>query len=121
MHDLLEPQRSDDHGVPFFHLWPHKGTCEWVQYDFNQPGEVSTVEIYWFDDTGIRECRASQSWRVLYRMGNDWKPVHTIDIYGVEKDRYHQVIFETVRTVAIRLEIQSQPGVAGGINEWRLR
>lgn len=121
VHDLLEPQRSDDHEVPIFHWWPHKGTCEWVQYDFNQPEEISMVEIYWFDDTGSGECRVPQSWRILYRVGNDWKPVYTTDIYGVEKDRYNQVIFETVRTAAIRLEIQSQPDFAGGILEWRIR
>jgi DUF1680 family protein len=121
VHDLLEPQSSGDHEVPFFHWWPHKGTKEWVQYDFRQPEEVSMVEIYWFDDTGIGECRVPQSWRILYQLGNDWKPVYTTDGYGTEKDRYNRVVFETVRTAAIRLEIQSQPDFAGGIHEWRIR
>ncbi|MDZ7319042.1 MAG: glycoside hydrolase family 127 protein [candidate division KSB1 bacterium] len=121
IHDLLEPQSSGDHEVPFFHWWPHKGTKEWVQYDFSQPEEISTVEVYWFDDTGIGECRVPQSWRILYRWGNDWKPVYTTDVYGIEKDRYNQVVFETVRTTAIRLEIQSQSDFAGGIHEWRIR
>lgn len=121
IHDQLEPQSSGDHEVPFFHWWDHKGTTEWVQYDFPQPEEVSIVAIYWFDDTGVGECRVPLSWKILYKLGNEWKPVYTEDNYGVEKDRYNQVIFETVRTTALRLEIQSQPGFAGGIHEWIVR
>ncbi|MDZ7401368.1 MAG: glycoside hydrolase family 127 protein [candidate division KSB1 bacterium] len=121
IHDQLEPQRSGDHEVPFFHWWDHKGTTEWVQYDFPQPEEVSTVGIYWFDDTGVGECRVPLSWKILYKLGNEWKPVYTEDNYGVAKDRYNEVVFETVRTTALRLEIQSQPGFAGGIHEWIVR
>ncbi|UCE08469.1 MAG: glycoside hydrolase family 127 protein, partial [bacterium] len=85
INDQLEPQSSIDHEVPFFHWWNHKGTKEWVQYDFQQPEEVSTVEVYWFDDTGIGECRIPQSWKILYKLGDEWKPVYTEDHYGVEK------------------------------------
>ncbi len=121
IHDQLEPQSSNDHEVPFFHWWDHKGTVEWVQYDFPQTEEVSTVEVYWFDDTGTGECRVPLSWKILYRLGDEWKPVYTEDTYGVAKDRYNKVVFETVRTSALRLEIQSQPGFAGGIYEWVVR
>lgn len=121
MNDLLEPQNSGDHSVPFFHFWPHKGTTEWVQYDFPQKTEVSTVEVYWFDDTGRGECRPPQSWRILYKQGENWKPVYTEENYGVDKDRYIKVTFETVRTEALRLEIILQDEFAAGIHEWRVK
>ncbi len=46
IHDQMMPQSSGDQELPFYHWWPHKGTTEWVQYDFKQPEEVSTVEVY---------------------------------------------------------------------------
>lgn len=121
INDQMEPQSSIDHEVPFFHWWDHNGTTEWVQYDFAQPEEVSTVEVYWFDDTGIGECRIPQSWKILYKLGNEWKPVYTEDQYTVEKDKFNKVVFETVKTTALRLEIQSQSDFAGGIHEWIVR
>lgn len=107
--------------MPFFHWWHHKGTTEWVQYDFPQIEELSTVKVYWFDDTGTGECRVPLSWKILYKLGDEWRPVYAEDHYGVAKDQYNTVTFETVRTTALRLEIQSQPGFAGGIHEWIVR
>ncbi len=121
VHDLLEPETSSDQEVPFFHWWPHKGTTEWIQYDFPELSEVSTIEVYWFDDTGRGECRPPQSWHALFWDGKKWQPVYTVEKYGVEKDTYNTVIFETVRTKSLRLAIDSQPEFAGGIHEWRVK
>ena len=121
VNDLLEPRRSSDHEVPYYHWWPNKGTTEWIQYDFDTPQEVSIVEVYWFDDTGRGECRPPESWRILFKEGENWRPVWTEDEYGVEIDRWNRVVFETVRTTAVRLEMKSQPEWAGGIHEWRIR
>jgi hypothetical protein len=59
----------------FFHWWPEKGTTEWVAYELAAPASVSEVEVYWLDDTGSGECRLTASWRVLYKDGEEWKPV----------------------------------------------
>jgi len=121
VNDLLEPVSSIDHEVPYFHWWPHKGTTEWIQYDFKKPEEVSTVKVYWFDDTGMGECRVPKSWRVLYLEEGKWRPMYTPGSYGIQKDRFNEVVFETVRTTSLRLEIQSQEGWAGGIHEWKVK
>jgi len=121
VNDQLEARSSADREAPYFHWWPRKGTTEWIQYDFPQVSEVSMIEIYWVDDTGTGECRPPQSWRILYRDGKDWKPVYTEDQYGVEKDTYNAVTFETVRTEAVRLEINSRTDFAGGIYEWKIK
>jgi DUF1680 family protein len=121
VNDMLEPSSSIDHEVPYFHWWPNKGTTEWIQYDFKQPEEVSMAQVYWFDDAGMGECRVPKSWRILYWEEGKWRPVYTPGSYGIEKDRFNEVVFETVRTKSLRLEIQAQEGWAGGIHEWKVK
>ncbi|RIK55716.1 hypothetical protein DCC62_31140 [candidate division KSB1 bacterium] len=121
VNDLLQPASSGDREAPYFHWWPNKGTTEWVQYDFNKPEEVSTVEVYWYDDTGVGECRVPQSWRILYWENGDWRPVYTPGTYGIQKDQFNEVVFETVRTTSLRLEVKLQEGWAGGIHEWKVK
>jgi hypothetical protein len=121
INDRLEPDSSGDHKVPFFHWWPKKGTTEWAQYDFGGLHEVSKVAVYWFDDTGVGECRVPASWRVLYRDSGAWHPVYTTQSYGVEKDRFNEIVFETVRTDALRIEVTLQGGFSAGIHEWTVK
>ena len=117
----MEPKSSGNHSNRFFHWWPRKGTLEWVQYDFKEPQEVSVTEVYWFDDTGRGECRVPKSWRILYKDADEWKPVYTTDSYGVEKDKYNKVTFETVKTEGLRLEVQLPDKFSAGIHEWRVK
>ncbi len=119
--DGLEPKNSIDHSFPFFHWWPQKGTAEWIQIDFPKLEEISQIDIYWFDDTDIGECRVPDSWKVFYKDGENWRQVYTVDKYGTEKDKYNSVIFETVRTTSLKIEIQSQKDFAGGIHELKLK
>ena len=121
MIDQIEPKSSIDESVPYFHWWPSKGQKEWVQFDFQKPEEVSQVEIYWFDDTGIGECRVPESWKVFYKENEKWVPVYTVDKYGVEKDKFNGVTFETARTAALKIEIQSRKDFAGGIHEIKIK
>ena len=119
--DQLEPKSSIDHDVPYFHWWPHKGTEEWIRYDFKETATVSSTSVYWFDDTGMGECRLPDSWRVFYLEGNRWQPVKNLDSYGVDKNRFNEVRFEPVHTRALRLTVRSPEGFAGGIHEWKVR
>ena len=48
-------------------------------------------QIYWFDDTGRGGVRVPKSWRLLYKDGNDWKPVEAAGEFGVAKDAYNTV------------------------------
>jgi hypothetical protein len=121
INDQEEPRSSEDGSNTFFHWWPRKGTTEWVEYAFEKPAEVSEVETYWFDDTGRGESRVPQSWRVLYKDGDQWKPIENREAYGVEKDRYNKITFKPVTTTALRLEVTFQPGWSAGIQEWKVR
>jgi hypothetical protein len=120
LNDQLEPESSSDQSVPFAHWWPKKGTTEWAQYDFEEPGTVSSVAVYWFDDSGSGECRIPRTWRVLYKEGDHWSPVSGPSSFPVEKDRETVVRFNEVRTSALRLEFTSQDEFSAGLYEWRV-
>ena len=120
LNDQVEPKNSIDHSIPRFTWWDHRGTKEWVQYDFAKPETVSKVDVYWFDDTGRGQCRVPQSWKLLYRDGKAWKPVETSATFSTDKDRFVEVKFTPVKTDALRIEVQLQPEFSGGILEWRV-
>jgi hypothetical protein len=81
---------------------------------------MGKVDVYWFDDTGQGQCRVPASWRLLHQRANAWYPVENASAYGVDPDRYNTVTFDPVRTRALRIEAQLQPGFSGGILEWRV-
>jgi hypothetical protein len=118
--DGLEPKNSNDHSIPRFTWWDHRGTAEWVQYDFGKPRKVSAVEVYWFDDTGAGSCRTPQSWKLLYQDGEHWKPVENASEFGTAVDTYNRVRFKPVNTTGLRLEVQLKPDFSGGILEWKI-
>ena len=120
VNDQLEPANSIDHSIPFLHWWPKKGTTEWIQYDFKKEESVSQSSVYWFDDTGIGECRLPRSWKLLYKEGEEWKPVENMTPYEVEKDRYCKITFKAVKTSALRVEVQLVPEFSAGLYEWKV-
>ncbi len=121
VNDQSEPRSSRDGTSSFFHWWPEKGSTEWVEYAFDKPSRVSEVEVYWFDDRGSGECRVPASWRVLYKDGEEWKPVATPGPYAVEPDRYNKLVFDPVTTSGLRLEVVLQAEWSAGILEWKVR
>lgn len=126
LYDRIEPASSIDHDIPRFTFWSHKGTSEWVQYDFDRPRTVSAVEVYWFDDTGRGECRVPASWTVEYLDGEVWKPVtnasaNTPARFETARDRFNVCMFAPLTTSAIRINIQQQDKFSSGILEFRVR
>ncbi len=119
--DDLVPSDSNDHSIPRFTWWDRRGTKEWFQYDFPKARQVSEVAVYWFDDTGRGKCRVPQSWRLVYRDGADWKSVATGAEFGTRRDDWNTVRFESIKTDALRLDVQLQPEFSGGILEWRVK
>ena len=120
LNDGVLPKSSNDLDIPRFTWWDHKGTTEWAAYEFDKAVPLGKAEVYWFDDTGKGGCRVPKSWKLLFRDGNDWKPVEAMGAYGVEKDKLNVVTFKPVTTKVLRLEVELQPGFSGGILEWRV-
>jgi DUF1680 family protein len=118
--DQLVPRSSIDHGVPFLHWWPRKGEREWVEFAFAQPTAVRGVEVYWFDDTGIGECRLPASWALKVKVDGQWRDPPGAEGFGCEKDRYNRTTFEPVTAEGVRIEIQGPEKFAVGIHECRI-
>ncbi len=121
LNDQQLPKNSGDHAIPRMTWWDKKGSVEWVQYDFGQSREVSATEVYWFDDTGQGGCRVPESWRVLYRRNGRWEPAGDFGSMPAVKDELNVAEFGPVTTDALRIEVQLQAGVSGGILEWRVK
>ena len=119
--DGTDPKASGDQSIARFTWWDHKGTSEWVQYDF--PGEtaVSGCGVYWFDDGPDGGCRVPERWQVLYKDGDHWRKADTDGTGGVNKDRWNDVSFKPVKTTALRLEVRLRKEFSGGILEWRVK
>lgn len=120
INDQLEPKKSYDESIPFFHWWPKKGTDEWVQIDFPETAEISKVDVYWFDDTGYGECRIPTSWKVKYNENGNWNNVFETKKDEISVNKYNSCTFETVRTNAIKLDVQLQKDFSSGIYEIKI-
>jgi DUF1680 family protein len=122
LNDSDMPKSSKDHDIRRMTWWDHRGTVEWLSYGTAKPRKLSAAEVYWFDDTGIGSCRAPAAWRLLWRDGNQWKPVKLLkgQHYGVALDQFNKVSFEPVTTRELRLEVQLKPGYSGGVLKWHV-
>jgi DUF1680 family protein len=122
LNDRIQPAASDDKTLPRFTWWDHRGTREWVQYDFDKPVEISQTAVYWWDERRIQaHCRVPKSWRILYKRNNEWLPVTGVDTYGTAMDILNQTHFDKITTPALRLEVELQPEWSGGILEWTVQ
>lgn len=117
LNDQRMPEHSNDHSIPYLHWWPKKGTTEWVQFDLKKPTLISKVKVYWYDDGPDGGCRVPASWKVQYRMGEEWIDAVTTDEYLVTKDDWDSVSFTPLTTDALRLEVQLPDEYAAGIYE----
>jgi hypothetical protein len=126
-----DPSASDD-PTAYFDWWPLNGCpaagaerrCsegEWIEMAFAKQSTVSEIQVYWFDDTGHGGVRVPKTWRLLYKNGNDWKPVAASGDYGLARDRYNVVHFTPVTTTALRLELTMQPQASAGVQEIKVK
>jgi len=118
--DNIEPKNSHDGSIPRFTWWDHRGTSEWVEYGFAKPRKVSSVEVYWFDDGPNGGCRAPESWKLFYRVGEAWVPAEQPSALTTHLDKYNNVSFKEVETTGLRIEAQLRPGFSAGILEWKV-
>jgi hypothetical protein len=114
------PAASND-SASYFDWWPAQGNKENVDYTFTTPVQVSECGLYWFDDTGQGGVRVPASWRLLYKDGDEWKPVETRDQFAVAKDKFNSVKFTPVTTTALRVELQAQAKFSVGMQKWTVK
>jgi hypothetical protein len=122
LNDGQTPKSSKDHEIRRMTWWDHRGSSEWITYTFAKRQKVNGSAVYWFDDTGTGQCRVPAEWRLLYKDGDDWKPVKLAEksSYGTALDQFNKVIFDPVTTTELRLEIKLKKDFSGGVLKWTL-
>ena len=119
--DGILPNSSGDQSIPRFTWWPQRGGTEWIVYRTLKRREVGEVSVYWFDDTGVGDCRVPAKWRLLYKDGNAWKHVtpEAGTTFGTAKDRFNRVTFRPIVSDQFKIEaglpterVGGHPGVA---------
>lgn len=121
INDGLLPKDENDRTLPYYHWWPKEGTTEWISYDFANEKTISRSSVYWFDDAPWGGCRVPQSWKLYYKDKNgEWLPVENTTSYKSEKGVENEVIFKTVKTKALKLEVKLAEKNAAGIFEWEV-
>lgn len=127
--DRALPASSADMTVPRFTFWPRKGgaaggeaaqpPAEWVQVTFDKPRTISSVGVYWFDDTGRGECRVPRACVAEYLNGGVWLPLPGGEAGAVDVtiDTMNVRTFPPIVAEALRLSISLQPGMSAGILE----
>jgi hypothetical protein len=118
LNDGIDPVNSADRGNNAFRLHPHKGTEEWVAYEFDQPVKLSSVKVYWLEDGSYTLPAA---WRLSYKKADgSWAPVDSFSPYLIEKDQYNEVTFVAVTTTGLRIDMKLSDAGPGGIIEWKV-
>jgi hypothetical protein len=108
--------------------WPEKSTgSQWIQYEWDEPRELSHTAVYWALDAPApvywrERTRGSllqlpKSWRLLCKDGGEWHQIETSDTYSLQPDRSNELRFTPVTTTAVRLETEMSDAPCG-IQEW---
>jgi hypothetical protein len=121
MIDGDEPANSAD-STAYFDWWPVQGSKnEWIEIKLAKAAPVSQAQVYWFDDTGRGGVRVPASWKLLYKSGNEWKPVDAPSHYSTERNAWNTTSFAPVTTSALRIEVAMQQGFSAGVQELRVK
>ncbi len=113
--------RPGSEQIPIFPLQGSRGRDQWVQLTFPVDEEVSSSQVFWI--SGVRDgvsYTLPDSWRLLYRQGQEWKEVPAKAPLGKEPNAFTTVEFPPVRTSALRIEVSLSRETTVGLAEWRI-
>lgn len=120
--DQWEPASSSDTSKPYQYWWLRKGTLDNICYSWDEPQQISSVDVYWLDfDHYDGNYRVPASWKLYYKDdAGIWKEVAAKGDYTTLKDQYNHLDFDTVSTTALKISAQMQQGQSGGVIEWKV-
>lgn len=122
VNDQWEPTSSSDVSKPYHYWWLKKGTEESLEYVFEKPETVSNVQVYWLNfDHYDGNFRVPESWKLLYKDGEDWREVETNDEYTTNIDGYNSLNFKPIETYELKIVVKLQEGQSGGVLEWKVK
>lgn len=116
--DQMLPADSSDTSTLHLDFRPHRGTTEWLLFEWDHAQTLSSVKVYWYGDSERGDARVPKSWRALYRdaRGN-FQPVRHQGLYGTDCDQFNKVEFAPVSTHALKIEITLEDKWTSGVQE----
>jgi DUF1680 family protein len=122
VNDQWEPTNSGDISKPYLYWWQKVGVEVNLEYKFEQPETVSNVEVYWLEfDHYDGNYRVPESWKLLYKEGENWKEVQAKGAYTTLRDQYNKLVFAPVKTTGLKIVAKLQKGQSGGVIEWKVK
>ena len=122
INDRLVPAHENDRSVPYFHWWPKEGGTEWIVYEFAEESTVSGANVIWFDDQPWGGCKVPAAWRIYYKAADgSWAEVQNPTRYTCNKGVDNEVLFDAVKTTAVKLEIDQPEGKSCGLFELEIK
>jgi DUF1680 family protein len=122
VNDQWEPTNSGDISKPYLYWWQKVGVEVNLEYKFEQSETVSNVEVYWLEfDHYDGNYRVPESWKLLYKEGEDWKEVDAKGAYTTLRDQYNKLDFVPVKTTGLKIVAKLQKGQSGGVIEWKVK
>jgi hypothetical protein len=95
---------------------------EWVAKGRVHQDTFSGCKAYWFDETGINECKLPVSRRMEYWNGGSSMPIRSSanSRYTIAADRWCEITSAPVRTASIRLHLYLKEGWSTGVRQWQV-
>lgn len=104
-----------------FNFTPSKNRTDWIQYDFDKKTSISEASVFWFTEGQEGYFQLPVSWRIVYKSGGKWIPVHALSPYELKKDAFNTVNFKAIKTESIRLEVTLPEQHSSGVYEWMVK
>ncbi|EMI57071.1 beta-L-arabinofuranosidase domain-containing protein [Rhodopirellula sallentina] len=92
------------------------GGVRWIQYDFDEPVEISSTAVYWVTG-GNGNWALPQQCRLLCKRDGEWQQVDA-ELPQPKADMLQKAEFTRLTTTSVRLEVVPQIGKTAGIMEW---
>jgi DUF1680 family protein len=116
--DGTAPRRSAERGEKLCHFAAHPGGTQWIEYAWPAAQRITSARVFWCDEGAGGQVRAPVSARLLWRDGEQWKPVG--GALACAADRWCELEFPALTTSALRLEVVQPDGAACGVHEWNV-
>ncbi len=116
--DGIIPASSSDYRIPWHSFYPHLGTEEYIQINFDQELKIGNVGVYWFDEAQAGPICLPKDWSLQYFKDGSWMEASTKGVYGIERDQFNVVeLSKAVNTDKIRINVQLHDQLSAGVYE----
>ena len=112
------PKSSADTNIPRWTSWTQRGTPQWIEITLENPTDIQSFSVYWYNDNG--GVKLPKSWSLEYEYQGKWEkfPLYLTDNYNVFENQFNMVHpGEQITADKLRLLITPKPDAAAGILE----